>query len=324
MIIFIYGSDTFRSRRKLKELKDKFISEVDPGAASLNIINGENTNLKDFQASVATGSLFTSKRMVVIENIFKNKKKEVLVEILSYLTKTNKATSNNTETILIFFDEEIGIAKNTSEGKALFNWLGKQKYVQEFSTLNNEQLYKYASLEFKNQNKKIDSKALQQLLAITGPNLWRLNQEINKLCNYAKQDIITKDDIALLIAPEYEDNIFALTDALSAKNKKLALQLLENQYLSGSSEEYVLTMLMRQFKIILQIKEELEIEKNSDKISQKLKIHPYVVKKTLAAARNFSAPELKKQLDLLLNIDYHNKRGQGEMRSEISLLIARL
>ena len=75
MIIFLYGDDSFRSRQKLNELKDKYIREVDSKASSLIYIDGETASLEQVNEAVAAPSLFVRKRMVIIENILKNKQK---------------------------------------------------------------------------------------------------------------------------------------------------------------------------------------------------------------------------------------------------------
>lgn len=326
MIIFIYGADTFRSRRKLQELKDKFINELDPGSSSLSILSGPDLNLKHLNEAVATGSLFVKKRMVIIENIFNHKKKEIFKEILEYLKPLSSTKTQDEQTIIIFYDQELNIKDKplASTAKNLFAWLSQQKYVQEFKTLSNEQLSQFVKDEFKSYNKKINPRALQQLISLTGPDLWRLHQEVNKLSHHQNGAEIILEDITKLVTNGYEENIFALTDALSAKNKKLSLSLLEEQYLAGSSPEYLLNMLYRQFKILLQVKDALNNNLNPDKISQELKLHPYVVKKAVSTAKNFSLAELKNYLNHLLKIDYLNKSGRGDIKSEINLIIAEL
>ena len=49
MIIFLYGPDTFRSRRKLKEIKDKFIDQVDKSALNVEALDGTKLEMADFE-----------------------------------------------------------------------------------------------------------------------------------------------------------------------------------------------------------------------------------------------------------------------------------
>ena len=87
MIIFAHGADTFRSRRFLQELKNKFTDRVDPGATSLSVVDGQTADLKEISDQANTGSLFVKKRLIVIENIFKNKKETLFTALPDYLKK---------------------------------------------------------------------------------------------------------------------------------------------------------------------------------------------------------------------------------------------
>ena len=87
MIIFLYGEDTFRSRQKLKELKSKFLRDIDSSGNSLAVLGGENTTLDRLNEIMASSSLFSKKRMIVIENIFSNKDKNIFEVLKDYLAK---------------------------------------------------------------------------------------------------------------------------------------------------------------------------------------------------------------------------------------------
>jgi DNA polymerase-3 subunit delta len=127
-----------------------------------------------------------------------------------------------------------------------------------------------------------------------------------------------------MVVGAFNENIFGLTDALSARNKKLALDLLANQYAAGSSDEYLITMLIRQFKILRQIRAAIDNRLNPAEISAQVKLHPFVVKKGIAQAKNFSDEALKNYLNRLIHLDFLNKTGQGDIKTELTLLISGL
>jgi len=106
MIIFLYGQDTFRSRQKLKELKNKFIKEFDVNQHSLTALDGKTVSLTKINEKISS-SLFAKKRMVVIEDIFLNKDKTILENIYNYFNK-----KQTPDTIIIFWDSSIKTKKN--------------------------------------------------------------------------------------------------------------------------------------------------------------------------------------------------------------------
>ena len=135
---------------------------------------------------------------------------------------------------------------------------------------------------------------------------------------------ITTLDVKKIVAGNFDDNIFALTYALSHKNKVTALKILEEQYAADLSPEYILAMFMRQFKILLQIKTAQDSKWLPVKVASTLKIHPFIVKKGLEQSKNFSAAQLKNILNRLVEIDYLNKIGQGDLKTLLNLLISEL
>lgn len=321
MIIFLHGADSFRSRRFLREIKEKFQREVDADAQSISFIDGASASLSAISEKLNTGSLFVKKRLVVIENIFANKKEEIYAELHKYLKKFAAG-----EDVIVFREEEEeGRKKTTKAGaKKLFDYLAAQPYSQEFKPLLPAQTLSFIKQEAGRYDKQIGQRAAAQLLARTGGDLWVIASEIRKLSFAASGPELTEELIKETVNGLFDENIFGLTDALSARNKKLAIEKLEEQYAAGLSDEYLLSMLTRQFKILLQIRAGLDAGQTIAQISADLKLHPFVAKKGLAQAQNFTAEALRAGLDRLVRLDYQNKTGSSQLRTELALLISGL
>jgi len=327
MIIFIYGADTYRSRQKLNELKDKFVNEIDISSQSLIVLDGKTTNLKEISEKINTGSLFVKKRMVVIEDIFENKSDKLLGELATFLNKRSEATTSDEDNIIIFRDGDLNNKdkKLKKDGQKLFTYLLAQKYVQEFKSLSGLQLGDFIRELTKKLERKIESPAITTLIARTNSDLWRISSELHKLAMAISTDSeISDKEVKDQVTSAYDENIFALTDAISARNKKSALTILEEQYLAGLSEDYILVMLIRQFKILLQIKSAAAVGLSAPQIASDLRINPYVVRKSLPQTTGFTLEALKNHLNFLISLDFKNKTGQSETKAELALFIARL
>jgi len=321
MIFFLYGSDSFRRRQKLNELKERFMSAVDALGQSLIVLDGKEVNPQILQEKISSGSLFTKKRMIVLENIFANKNETVFTLLLNVCAKNAGADDN----AIVFNETDIVASKLKAEAKKLNTWLKKQPFVQEFKALSAPQVIAFARKEIQNQGGTIEADALNILCTRTGNDLWQLNNEIAKLTAAAGDKPITKDLVEGLVKNEIDDNIFALTDALGSKNIKMSLQLLEEQFAAGLSAEYILAMFLRQFKIMLEIK----VIQNQGSVSEsmianKLKLHPFVAKKGVSQSNKFSLKELSDLWEQLLELDFRQKKGQADIKSELYALIAGL
>ena len=332
MIIFLYGADTFRSRRKLNELIAKFKREVDPGGSNIAVINGEKADLGKLNEAIVSSSLLVKKRLVVIENVFENKLEAVPSQLLVQLKKHQDGPDSN----IIILWSEVGANDALNKAKTeLFKFLSKQKYAQEFKILSNTETASWIKKEVEARGGKIAAAAAIELAVLTACDLWQINNEVDKLVNFkagqklqlgetASDFKIEVADVAGLVAGIFDERIFTLTDALANKQRGAAAKLLEEQISSGASAEYILSMLIRQYRILLSVRQAVESGEGPRAIATHLKLHPFVAQKSLGQARNFTLGALKNLLDRLLDIDYRNKSGQADVLTSLDLLIAKL
>ncbi len=327
MIIFLYGQDNFRSRQKLNELKDKFKREVDQAGDSISRIDGETADLNEINGAISSPSLFARKRMVIIENIFSNNAKTIAKELAAYFKK--RKTDDN---IVIFLDDVSGEKMGANP---LFKFLNEQKTVQNFKPLTNSETAAWIKTEVEKNGMKIEPSAVAHLNILFQNDLWALANEIKKIEHFkkAKQGELIEGggelkivvaDIEKLSRGKTDENIFALTDAISQKRKDLAMELLEKEIESGVAEQYLLHMIQRNFKILLKIRQALDSGYAQRQIATDLKLHPFVVQKSIGQVRNFSLDFLKKIFSHLIKIDREFKTGKTDLKTALSLLIAKI
>lgn len=350
MIIFLYGEDTYRGQKKIKELKNKFVREIDPTGSSLSIIDGSTTRIDEINGQISPGSLLSNKRMIVIENLLLNKSKDILDDVLGLLKIKKNALEDN---IIIFWETRIKIKKTasretpqfidasgrekalTKKQSSFFNYLKKEKFVQEFKFFSNTETAGWVKEEISKKGGDITQRAANVLVSLVGNDLWQLDNEIDKLINYklglapkltkgGEPAPIEDEDVEKLVHGKFDENIFALTDALSGRNKAAALKLLEEQIEAGLTDSYLINMIMRQFKILLQIREAMDQGWTSRKIISQLKLHPFIVQKGMNQVRNFTIQALKGFINQLIQIDYAVKSGKGNARVMLDLLLARI
>jgi DNA polymerase-3 subunit delta len=321
MIIFLYGSDTYRSHERLKKLKEGFIKKYDPSGSNTTSIDGENLKFEDFVRAIESKSLLSKKRLIIVKDlIFKNKSPKIQNNIVHYLDEHPLSADD----ILIFI-ESVTPVKTRGRKKeirgALSEYLKEKAKPEEFESLLGSDLNKWVLKEIKTRGGTIDNRAAELLISLVGNDLWQLANEIEKLVNYKKNKTITSEDVSLFVKARYDTDIFKLTDALGHKNKKVALKLIEDQIESGANELYLLTMLARQIRILLQVKEVLRQERNYYTVASRLEIHPFVAKKAIEQVVNFSMDDLKRFYAQLLEIDYKIKTSSQDPRTLFDLFI---
>ncbi|MFA7364780.1 MAG: DNA polymerase III subunit delta [Patescibacteria group bacterium] len=339
MIIFIYGENDFKISQKTKELKDKFVKDVDPKGENIFFLDGGKIKLEDLSSKIGTSSLFSSKKMLIISNLIENKQKDFLKNFTIYINKNKLSESpdififienkikNNKSDKLVKIKDGKELALNVNE-KNLFESLKKEKYSQELKKYTNQELLAFVVNGFKKENLKIDNISAQKIISSNDSNPWAINNEIEKISSLKISDkegrIVTKDDVEQNTSEKFQENIFALTDALSSPNPKNALTLLEEQYLSGLEPPYILSMILRQFKIIVQIKSALELNYSAQKMASELKLHPFVISKGINQARNFPKNKLIEINNKLIDIDLNSRKKDCNMKASLNILISSL
>ncbi|MDD3435030.1 MAG: DNA polymerase III subunit delta [Patescibacteria group bacterium] len=325
MIIFLYGPDSFRRHQKLQELREHFIKTVDSSAQNVITIDGSTANIKELSEKIGTGSLFVRRRLIIIRDLLKNKNQTTLFSNLLKLLPGWEKGKPEEQNIIIFNEDDCGGSKPSQEKKALLSWLKKQPFTQEFKPLSTPKTISFIQNLAKNWEREIDYSAAQTLINRTSTDLWRLQAETHRLAfSLPPQGKINSALIKEIVNDTYEQNIFALTDAVASRQGKKALNLLEEQFIAGLSEEYILSMLIRQFKILCQIKGAESENLSATEIGKKTNLHPFVIKKGLSQAQAFSNDDLKKHLDHLILLDFSNKTGTSNLKIALSLFVGGL
>lgn len=116
-----------------------------------------------------------------------------------------------------------------------------------------EVLQKEAQKLLDSCGKKMSPAAWVALGGKTGFDFRRSMSELEKLISFVgKRSIVEKDDVEEAVGRTREDDIFALTNALSEKNHLAALEALKNLLDQGIHHLVILSMIVREIRLLLQ------------------------------------------------------------------------
>ncbi|OGH72018.1 MAG: hypothetical protein A2921_01775 [Candidatus Magasanikbacteria bacterium RIFCSPLOWO2_01_FULL_43_20b] len=336
MIIFLYGADTFRSRQQLKKMIEKFKKDRDPGGYNAAILDCQKEEDGKIWEQILATPFLAEKRMVILENLLLSKNKDLLAGLQEKIEKKSLSDA----TVLVFWE---GADKfKGKEAENLFKCLAKEKFCQKFDLLVGVKLNSWITQEVKERGGKIDQQAVQYLARNVGGDMWRLNSLINQLIAYViarSEERATKQssgdgldrhapvpglamtgreielaDVQLFLDEKADDSIFNLVDAVVAGRSKEAYKMIREQYRLGEDAQFVFAMLLRQFRILLELRDLYDREDNlpSEQLAKKLNLHPFVVKKSLVFVKKYSLAKLKTVYQRLLDLDVKTKTGQGD------------
>jgi DNA polymerase III subunit delta len=167
----------------------------------------------------------------------------------------------------------------------------------------------------------------EELSHAVGNDLWRMAEEVKKIAAWkltAGQRAVKEADVKLLVRAEADADIFATIDAVAQKNKKQAFSLLLSHLQKGDSPHYLFSMLVYQFRTLLEIRELLEKKVSRQEMLHQTKLHPYVLQKGARVAEQFSLRELKNVYEKLFQLDWRFKTGRADPEGSLTAFLAAL
>ncbi len=311
MIYFLFGEDSYRAKQKLDEIVAHY-KEVHKSGLNLVYIDAKEKDFKDVLENFKVVSMFAEKKLIILKNVFADKKfQEDLLEGVGVL--------KDSKDIVVIFEKE-----SPDQRSKLFKKLLKEAKCQEFKFLQGASLKKWVLQEFGKNKSKISYDAEDMFLAFAGNDLWQIENEIKKLSNYRKNETVKREDIALLMRPKIENDIFKTIDALAQKNKNQALHLMHKHLENGDNALYLLSMIAYQFRNLLIIKELMEKRIPYNAVAKQSGLHPFVVKKTSYLCAQFSFEDLKKIYQKIFQVDSDIKTGKIDAEIALDLLVSQI
>lgn len=273
MIIFLYGQDTYRSRQKLNEIKNK--------AKELVVVD----NFVDLKKAQGTRSLFGQRKVIVIDcrGVACNAPLDEFAEI------------EDSDDIIVFWDEK------PDKRSKIFKKLLKIAQCEEFNPLNHWQMVNWIK-----QHCRIEPRTAEKLALAVGNDLWRMENEINKLvCYIGDKYPISDTEVDMLIKPKISTDIFRTIKAMARGETKQVLQLLYQHIAQGDDQWFIFNMLIWQFRD--------SIKKLADKAARGLPPGLSACPRAgLRINRGKQWSNLKPFFEYLLQIDFWAKTGKIE------------
>lgn len=305
MLIFVYGDDEVRVSEKLAQLRSHFLSKIDPTGLNLAEFPAPGTAqipFADVAQAVGSAPFLAAKRMVIVRGLFEGLKKAEAKEWAEVFARTPEST------IVVLADVEE--TKNIEKHELYTSLKDKAEvhsYVQP--KLEGAALARAVIEKAKGLGGTMTLDVANELIKRAGEEMWQLQHEVEKLVAYANGQQITMAMLDLLVSTNAESNVFAFVDAISQRDTKTAMKLLAKEREAGAADLYLLAMIARQVRILLQIRH-LIAEQPQANVAKELGLHPFVAQKASGQAKRFDNPTLLRLHQMLTKLDMEAKRGQ--------------
>lgn len=308
----LYGPEVYLKNYYIDQIKKKIIPDefLD---MNFNILSD---NAEDLVDSAMSLPFMNKYRLIVIKEsgfFYPGKKTDVDL-ILKYINDFAETS------IIIFCESKI------DKRNKLYKKICELGESIEIKKPGDKELITWIINICQAQNKLITRDDADFILKdINNGDMTFIRNELDKLISYKKDsNIIERDDIELLCTKSIDAKIFELVSNIG--NKKLESAIINYNNLLFLKEQplVILSMIARQFILLLQTKIFDQEKKSLDAIADLLGVKKFVVIDCLRQAKNFSCDKLAQAIKTCLDIDYKIKTGQLTDKLAIQTLIIKV
>ena len=328
VLYVLYGRDEFSLREELARIKGELDSD---GMLSSNtdVLDGRDVSPEQLMAICDTMPFLSAHRLVVVEGLLKRfdrperprrgarRGRRESTEALEHWRGLADYVGRMPETsTLVLVDEEL------SADNPLLKDLSSAGQLREFRPLRPGAVLQWILGRCQSEGMDISPAAARLLADLVGNNLWVLASELAKLAAYAQGRRIEGGDVRALVSEARQVNIFAMVDAVVEKRAGVALRLLRQLTTAGAEGGYLLAMVVRQYRLIIQARELMSTGHPSHEIGQRLGVaSEFVLQRILDQAQRYSLSRLKVAYRRLLEADAGVKRGHYGEELALELLV---
>jgi DNA polymerase-3 subunit delta len=321
-----HGADGFTRAETLADFKRR-LGPPDTVDLNTTLLDGGTLTLAELRHACDAIPFLAEKRLVIVTGLLtrlgprkdgglSTAQKEYLAALADYLLRLPETTR------LVFVEDRPLPARHPILQLARREEWG---YAKRFDPPDARVLPRWIEKHVRKHGGEIDPQAAGQLAAVVGADLRLLDQEIAKLVTYTDAErAITTADVEAVVPYAQAAVVFDMVDALGRRDGRTAAQTLHRLLDAGEHPLGLLAMIVRQFRLLIQVKE-LKAEGATPRdIAQALRLHPFPTGKLYNQATHFTAAQLETVYRHLLDIDVAIKSGEIEAEVALDLLVAGL
>ncbi len=209
--------------------------------------------------------------------------------------------------------------------------LGEYCGMIELARVEEGEAVRWATESATAQQVKLEPDAARELVDALGGDMMMIAGELEKLILYVgEKKRITLGDVETMVLAAKQRSLYELTDAISAKNKARALEVLDGMLASGDGEDAAighLYMLAKTFRQMLVISERNVRDSRAlwQALWQGFRVPPFAAEDVIRQARRYkSRRELTQALRLIARADLGLRSNPPSKRLVLEQLVMAL
>ena len=316
-LYIFHGEEVFLLNHYFGQMRKILLDDLTE-SFNFHRLNNETFSVQDFADSVENLPMMADHTLVHVDEIdlFKlpepdrNKIAEILSDIPDYCT--------------VVFTHQTVAWKPDKRLKKLWQAIDANATIVEFAKQGQRELMAWVGRHFLARGKRISNDLCVYLIDITGGTMTALAGEIAKICAYSGVDEIKKSDIDAVTEPVLDAVVFQMTDLLGEGKYGPALLKLQTLLKMQQEPLAILGAVGGHFRRLSAARTLLDNGRNASDLMRLCGIPDYPARKTMEAARRFSANFCRTASRLVLETDYKIKTSFDDPQRLLEMLILEL
>ena len=310
-VYLLYGDEPYLIRYYASLFTERLLADA---MMNRDIFEGKDFEIGAVMDAAETLPFLSERRLVYIKDsgLVATGRKNDTESLAKYLPQIPEST------ILIFVENTI------DKRNRIYKQIASQGRAVECTIPGEAELIRWIGNVFKKKGKQIDSQTARLFLATVPKGMDALYAEADKLSNFVGgRTAISPEDIQAVCTKSLEARIFDLVGFLCTRQTEKALIQYHNMLVAKEQPLMILTMMARQFRMVLQCKAAAEKRIAAQQIAQTLGMRDFVVKECLKQAQNFTSAQLHEALYDCQDTDIRIKTGRIDGELGVELLLVR-
>lgn len=322
-LYLVYGEEAYLRNYYKNALKNALVTEGDN--LNYSYFEGSDCNISEIVDLVNTMPFMAEHRVVILENSSLFSKSSDGGEEENPSPKKGKASGDIltnalteiSEDVIVIFSEEKPDKRNK-----LFKLIEKNGCAEEFPKATDDYLRRWIAGYLRNEGKEASGDTINYILSEIGNDMYTLSNELNKLTSWAlDKDTITKADVDNVCTHQVNNKIFDMISAIAAHKREEALALYYDLLILRESPYHILTLLVRQYRQLLEVRSLMDNGEASALIASKTAIQEWLVKRFMQSLKGVGKRTLMGYLEACAKADEDIKNGNLTDNMSIELLI---
>ena len=297
----IHGDDHGRIAERRARLRA--MAEAESGTSGAEIIEGDDATPEIAANALSAMTFAIGRRFIVVDGAERWKDADVKQHLTPLLKDLDP------DTTVAFFAREDGRLKVP---KALHDAVkAAGGVITAEQVLKSKELPRWVQGEATKLKMSIDNTAAQALVAAVGDRQQRLLRELEKLAlEHGADATIGIDEVEAVASHSAERQVWALVDALMARDQKAATSVYLELRAQGEALARLVPLMARRVREVLSFAERLEAGESPAQAKASAKMPPWMADLRMREARRSDVDTLRRALEALADLELASRGGE--------------